>query len=142
MGFDVECLLWCETPYKTPLQVMAIHEMAIVFPHGVFQMPPSITADFCFEHINRVNRELVNLRSDYTTVRQVLFLWQPKLDKMTTWFWQLRQMHQGNVHRLEQLGECPRGVVGIQGILQQPFDEMNKLNGEAKKHMPEKKAKM
>jgi len=44
---------------------MAIPEIAIVFPQKeeVFEMPPSITADFCFEHINRVNRELRTLRS-------------------------------------------------------------------------------
>jgi len=74
MEVDVEGLLFCETPHKTPLQVMAIPEMATVFPHEeeVFEMPPSITADFCFEHINRVNRELRTLRSDYTTVRQIL----------------------------------------------------------------------
>jgi len=57
---DVERLLLCETTHKTPLQVMAIPDMAIVFPHEeeVFDMPPSITADFCFEHIYRVNRKL------------------------------------------------------------------------------------
>jgi len=122
---------------------MAISEMAIVVPHEeeVFQMPPSITADFCFEHIARVNRELGTLRSDYTTVRQVLCFWQPQWDKMATWFWKLRQMHQGIAHRLEQLGECPRGIVGPQGILQQLFDGMNKLNS-GSKDMQEKTAKM
>jgi len=69
----VEGLLLCETPHKCPLQVMAIAEMDFVFPHEeeVFQMPPSITVDFCFEHINRVSRELVTLRSHYTTLRQL-----------------------------------------------------------------------
>jgi len=33
MEVDVEGLLLCETPHKTLLQVMAIPEMAIVFPH-------------------------------------------------------------------------------------------------------------
>jgi len=134
MEVDFEGLLFCETPHKIPLQVMAIPEMAIVFSpeEEVFHMPPSITADFCFEHINRVNRELGTLRSDYTKVRQVLCFWQPQLDKMVTWLWELRQMHQGTAHRLEQLGECPREIVGIQGILQQLFDGMNKLNNEAK----------
>jgi len=108
--------------------------MAIVLPpeEEVSQMPPSITADFCFEHINHVNRELRNLRSDYTTVRHVLCFWQPQLDKMATWLWELRQMHQGIAHSLEQLGECPREIVGIQVILQQLFDGMNKLNSEEK----------
>jgi len=88
MEVDVEGLLLCETPHKPPLQDMAIPEIAIVFPHEerAFEMPPSITADFCFEHINRVNRELRTLRSDYTTVRKVLCFWQPQLDKMATWF--------------------------------------------------------
>jgi len=60
MGVDVEGLLLCETPHKHHLVVMAIPEMAIVFTHEeeVFQMPPSITAGFCFEHINRVKLEL------------------------------------------------------------------------------------
>jgi len=44
-------------------------------------------------------------------------------------------------HRSEQLGECPRKIVGIQGILQQLFGEINKLNSEAK-NMQEKTAKM
>jgi len=79
-----------------------------------------------------VNRELGTLRSDYTTVRQVLCFWKPQLDKIATWLWELRQMHQVITHRLEQLGECPRDIVGIQGILQRPFDGMNKLNSEAK----------
>jgi len=47
-------------------------------------------------------------------------------------------MHQGIAQRLEQLGECPRGIVGIQVILQQVFDGMNKLNSEAKKHARKK----
>jgi len=134
MEVDAEGLLLCETPHKTPLQVMAIPEIAIVFPHEeeVFQMPPSLPADFCLEHINRVNHELVILRSDYTTVRQVLCFCKPTLDKMATWLWELRQMHLGFAHRLEQLGECPREIVGIQGILQQLFDGMNKLNSESK----------
>jgi len=74
MEVDVEGLLLCETPHKTSLQVKAIPERDIMFPleDGVFQMPPSITEDFCFDHINRVNRELGTLRSDYPTVRQVL----------------------------------------------------------------------
>jgi len=65
----------CETPHKTPLQFMAFPEMATVFPHEkeVFQMPPSISAEIRFEHITRVNRELGTLRSNYTTVRQVLW---------------------------------------------------------------------
>jgi len=79
-----------------------------------------------------VIRELGTLRSDYTTVRQGLCFWQPQLDKMATWFWELRQMHQGIAHRLEQLGVCPQGIVGIQGIFQQLFDGMGKLNSEAK----------
>jgi len=33
MEVDVEGLLLCETPHKALLQVMAIPEMAIVFPH-------------------------------------------------------------------------------------------------------------
>jgi len=72
MEVDVECLLLCETPHQTPLQVMLIPEMDIVFPNEeeVFQMEPSITADFCFEHINRVDRELGTLHSDFTTARQ------------------------------------------------------------------------
>jgi len=53
---------------------------------------------------------------------------------MATWFWELRQINQGIFHRLEQLGECPRKIVGIQGILQKLFGEMNKLNSEAKKY--------
>jgi len=58
MELDVEGILLCETQIKTPLQSMAIPEMAIVFPHKeeVFEIPPSRTADFCFEHINHVNR--------------------------------------------------------------------------------------
>jgi len=104
MEVDVEGLLLCETPHKTLLQVMAFPEMAIAFPHEeeVFQMPPFIPADLCFERMNRVNRELGTLRSDYTTVRQVLCFWQPQLDMMATWLWELRQMHQGIAHRLEQ----------------------------------------
>jgi len=71
MEVGVEGLLLCETPHKPPVQVIAIAEMDIVFPHEeVFQMPPFITADFCFEHINRVNRELGTLHSDYNTVRR------------------------------------------------------------------------
>jgi len=66
--------------------------------------------------------------------------WQPQLDKMATWLWELRQMHQGIAHRLKQLGECPPGIVGIQEFLQQLFDGMNKLNSEAK-NMQEKNSK-
>jgi len=60
---------------------------------------------------------------------------------MATWLWELRQMHQGIAHRLEQLGECPRDIVGVQGILQQLFDVTKKLNIEAK-NMQEKTANM
>jgi len=81
-------------------------------------MPPSITSEFRFEHINRVNREIGTLRSDSTKGRQFLCFWQPQLDKMATWLWELRQMHHWIAHLLEQLGECPPGIVGIQGILQ------------------------
>jgi len=47
--------------------------------------------------------------------------------------WELRQVHQGIARRWEQLGECQREIVGIQGTLQQLFEGMNKLNSEAKK---------
>jgi len=53
---------------------------------------------------------------------------------MATWLLELRQMHQGIAHRLEQLGECPREIVEIQGILQQLFDGMNKRKLCKKKH--------
>jgi len=39
---------------------------------GIWHTPPSITAEISFGHITRVNRELGTLRSNYTTVRQVL----------------------------------------------------------------------
>jgi len=97
LGFRHFRLLLCETPKKPPLQVMAIPEMSIVFPHEeeVIQMQISITADFCYEHINRVYRELGTLRSDYTTVPHGLCFWQNHLDKMETWLLELRQMHKG-----------------------------------------------
>jgi len=87
MVVDFESLLLCVMLHKTPLGVMAIPEMAIIFPHEekVLEISPFIAADLCFEHINRVNRELRTLRSDYITVRHVLCFWQPHMNKMATW---------------------------------------------------------
>jgi len=88
-----------------------------------------------------VNLELRPLRSDYTTVRQVLCFWEPQLDKMATWSLELRQMHQGIARRFEQLGECPREIVRIHGILQHLFDGMKRRTVK-QKNMQEKTAKM
>jgi len=82
-------------------------------------MPIFFTADFCLDHINRVNRELGTLRLDYTTIRQCFVFWQPQLDNMAKWFRELRKMHQGIAHRLEKLRECPRDIDSIKSILQQ-----------------------
>jgi len=128
MEVDVEGLFWCEMPRKTPLQVIGypcdgfFYTKRRYFKYQILLLQISV--------LNTLTVWTVSLELCVRTAQRYARFFVFGYHSLIQW----RHGCGSCVGRLESLGKCPREIVGIQGILQQLFDGINKLNSEAKKY--------